>query len=64
MYTINNMIIALAVVALLYFLIKRPSRVIVQPQNPRGTLMTNIVFGTALSAVYYFYNKNKPERLH
>ena len=61
MYTINNMIISLAVVALLYFLIKRPSRVIVQPQNPRGTLMTNLVLLAALSAIYYFYNKNKPD---
>lgn len=58
MYTINNMIIALAVVALIYFLIKRPSRVIVQSQNPTGTLMTNLVILATLAAVYYFYNKN------
>lgn len=58
MYTINNMIIALVAVSLIYFLIKRPSRVIVQSQNPTGTLMTNLVILATLAAVYYFYNKN------
>jgi len=61
MYSINNVIIALAVVVLIYFLIKRPSRVIVQPQNPRGTLMTNLVLLSTLSAIYYLYNKNLPD---
>ena len=60
-YSINNMIIALAVVALIYFLIKRPSRVVVQPQNPRGTLMTNLVLLATLAAIYYLYNKNKSD---
>lgn len=58
MYTINNMIIALVAVSLIYFLIKRPSRVIVQSQNPTGTLMTNLVILATLAAIYYFYNKN------
>jgi len=58
MYTINNMIIALAAVSLIYFLIKRPSRVIVQSSNPTGTLMTNLVILATLAAIYYFYNKN------
>ena len=61
MYTINNMIIASAVVALLYFLIKRPSRVVVEPQNPKGTLMTNLVLLATLAAIYYLYNKNKSD---
>ena len=58
MYTINNMIIALVAVSLIYFLIKRPSRVIVQSSNPTGTLMTNLVILATLAAIYYFYNKN------
>ena len=62
MYTINNMIIALAVVALIYFLIKRPSKVIVQSQNPRGTLMTNILLLVTLVLIYYLYNKNLPDQ--
>ena len=57
-YPINNVIIALASVALIYFLVKRPRRVIVENSRPSGTLMTNVIILTVLAAIYYFYNKN------
>ena len=32
-----------------------------QPQNPSGTLMTNLVLLSTLSVIYYLYNKNLPD---
>jgi len=56
MYSMNNIIIAIALFTMIYMFVNKPKRVVVEQSSTTNNFMTNLIILAIIAAVFYFYN--------